>query len=304
VTLFVEEGKHGTAPDRNAEGAYMRGYDVTERVNDAWGIRDSLGQGVLLSPGYASEMTKPRTQAFRLLPPESAYLQVTPRQRSYRDGEPSMGRYELRPANTVAACAAIPTDRARLISMMAEHRFGVDELPTQYKSGSVDRALSELSLPDSWLSASLRLSGDTLGAALIFKGLDMREGWIVPRTTISGQDVTGELLFTPSASAVRHFAGETHDRHRAGPSGDRSGDLAQLEDRVRDRLPVQGQAPAENAALCAGLQLRGHEVRPAGVGVRSRRSVSVHLGSRRRSLVRHRCGQPAAVADRLGDHHD
>ncbi len=54
----------------------MRGYDVTERVNDAWGVRDSLGQGVLLSSGYASEMTKPRTEAYRLLPPSSPYLQV------------------------------------------------------------------------------------------------------------------------------------------------------------------------------------------------------------------------------------
>jgi hypothetical protein len=155
---------------------------------------------VLLSSGYASEMTKPRTQAFRLLPPESVYLQVTPRQRSYRDGEPSMGRYELRPANTVAACAAIQSERDRLVEMMATHRFGLDEMPTQYKVGGASRALSELSLPDSWLSASLRLSGQTLGAALIFKGLDMREGWIVPRATVSGRDVTGELLFTPSAS--------------------------------------------------------------------------------------------------------
>jgi hypothetical protein len=62
VTLFVEEGKHATAPDRNADGTFMRGYDVTERVNDAWGVRDSLGHGVLLSSGYASEMTKPRTR--------------------------------------------------------------------------------------------------------------------------------------------------------------------------------------------------------------------------------------------------
>ena len=71
MTLFVEEGKHATAPDRNADGSFMRGYDVTERVNDAWGVRDSLGHGVLLSSGYASEMTKRRTEAFRLLPPES-----------------------------------------------------------------------------------------------------------------------------------------------------------------------------------------------------------------------------------------
>ena len=200
VTLFVEEGKHATAPDRNSDGSFMRGYDVTERVNDAWGVRDSLGQGVLLSSGYASEMTKPRTQAFRLLPPSPIDRHVTPRLRSYRDGEPSMGRYELRPANTIAACAEIPVDRARLITMMKEHRFGLDELPTQYEAGSTTRALSELSLPESWLSASLRVTNRRPGAALIFKGLDLREGWIVPRVTVSASDATGEILFTPSAS--------------------------------------------------------------------------------------------------------
>jgi len=200
VALFVEEGKHATAPDRNADGAYMRGYDVTERVNDAWGVRDSLGQGVLLSSGYASEMTKPRNRAFRLLPPESPYLQVAPRQRSYADGEPTLGRYELRPANTVAACAEIPADRARLVDMMADHRFGIDQLPTQHQAGSISRALSELTLPDSWLSVSLRVTDGTLGAGLIFKGLDLREGWIVPRLTVSERDATAEILFTPSAS--------------------------------------------------------------------------------------------------------
>jgi hypothetical protein len=200
ITLFVEEGKHATAPDRNADGAFMRGYDVTERVNDAWGIRDSLGQGVLLSSGYASEMTKPRTHAFRVLPPVSPRLQVTARQRSYSDGQPSLGRYELRPANTVPACAGIAEDRARLVRMMAEHQFGRDELATQYRAGSINRELSELSLPDSWLSASLRVTNRRIGAALIFKGLDLREGWIVPRVTVSGNDATAELLFTPSAS--------------------------------------------------------------------------------------------------------
>jgi hypothetical protein len=200
VTLFVEEGKHATAPDRNADGTFMRGYDVTERVNDAWGVRDSMGHGVLLSSGYASEMTKPRTQAYRLMPPQSPYLQVTARQRSNKEGEPSLGQYELRPANTVLACAAIPRVRALLIEMMAYHRFGLDELPTQHEAGSLNRALSELSLPDSWLSVSLRVTNRKLGAALIFKGLDLREGWIVPRMTVSGQDATAEILFTPSAS--------------------------------------------------------------------------------------------------------
>ena len=68
--------------------------------------------------------------------------------------------------------------------MMEDHRFGRDELPAQYQAGSLKRALSELNLPDSWLSVSLRVTERTLGAALIFKGLDMREGWVVPRVTV------------------------------------------------------------------------------------------------------------------------
>jgi hypothetical protein len=209
LALFVEEGKHGSAPDRNADGTFMRGYDITERVNDAWGVRDSLGQGVLLSSGYASEMTKPRTQAFRLLPPDSPLLQVTPRQRSYHDGEPSLGRYQLRAGNTVAACAAIAPERERLVRIMQEQRFGLDQPPGQHEVGSVNRALSDLSLPDSWLSASLRVTNRRLGAAFIFKGLDLRQGWIVPRVTVSDRDATGEALFTPSASrwADYYFSG-------------------------------------------------------------------------------------------------
>ncbi len=141
-----------------------------------------------------------------------------------------MGRYDLRPANTVAACAAIPVDRARLIGMMAEHRFGLDELPTQYQAGSLSRPLSELSLPDSWLSASLRVTNRRPGAALIFKGLDLREGWIVPRMTVSadgcdrrdplhslGLAMGGLLRFR------RAFAGSSLRPERPAPSTARRG---------------------------------------------------------------------------------
>jgi hypothetical protein len=145
-------------------------------------------------------MTKARQPRFRVLPPPSPHLRLTARQRSYTDDEPSLGRYELRPANTIGSCPALDADGARLIEMMGDHRFGLDELPRQYEAGSMSRALSDLTLPDSWLSASLRLTGRTLGAAVIFKGLDIREGWIVPRLTVSNRDASGELLFTPSAS--------------------------------------------------------------------------------------------------------
>jgi hypothetical protein len=37
LTLFVEEGKHASAADRNADGQFTRGYDVNALVNDASG---------------------------------------------------------------------------------------------------------------------------------------------------------------------------------------------------------------------------------------------------------------------------
>ncbi len=36
--LLVEEGKHAMATDKNADGYYTPGYDVTTRINDAWGV--------------------------------------------------------------------------------------------------------------------------------------------------------------------------------------------------------------------------------------------------------------------------
>lgn len=198
ITVFVEEGKHASAPDRNADGHYMRGYDVTERINDAWGVRDSLGQGVLLTAGYNAEMTKPRDDAFRLLPPEEPRLCVSGR-RSSIGTRASIGRYELRPANLVPTCA-VPVNGKFLIDMMTAHGFGEAQEPEQFEAGSLTRVLSRLGGPDQWLSASLRGTGSRLGAAVVVKGIDLREGWLVPRLTVDNVTASGELMYTPSAS--------------------------------------------------------------------------------------------------------
>jgi hypothetical protein len=63
VTLLVEEGKHASAPDRNGDGFYTPGWDVNDRVNEAWGVRDVMGAEQLLSPDYDASMTKPRTES-------------------------------------------------------------------------------------------------------------------------------------------------------------------------------------------------------------------------------------------------
>lgn len=63
ITLLVEEGKHATSPDRNADGFYSPGYDVNRRFNDAWGVRDIIGTGELGGVSYEGSMTKPRRPA-------------------------------------------------------------------------------------------------------------------------------------------------------------------------------------------------------------------------------------------------
>ena len=59
ITVFVEEGKHASCPDRNADGFYSPGYDVNRKFNDAWGVRDIIATGHL-GVRYDGTMTKPR----------------------------------------------------------------------------------------------------------------------------------------------------------------------------------------------------------------------------------------------------
>jgi hypothetical protein len=68
ITLLIEEGKHATCPDRNADGRYTPGYDVNRLATDAWGIRDVFGTGLVGRSSYEASMTKTRAPAGRLGP--------------------------------------------------------------------------------------------------------------------------------------------------------------------------------------------------------------------------------------------
>jgi len=61
--VLVEEGKHASCTDRSADGHYTPGFDVTERVNDAWGVRDTLarevGSGASTGSGVALREVEP-----------------------------------------------------------------------------------------------------------------------------------------------------------------------------------------------------------------------------------------------------
>lgn len=65
---LVEEGKHAMCPDRNRDGMYMPGYDVTRRPNDAWGIRDVMASGRVGTSTYHGYMTRPRSREAAVAP--------------------------------------------------------------------------------------------------------------------------------------------------------------------------------------------------------------------------------------------
>lgn len=95
--ILVEEGKHGLCTDKNGDGYFTPGYDVSRHINDAWGIRDNIRSGQLVSGGYQSWMTKVRRPEHRVYPPlpEDSPGRVRLARRGYYR-EPYV-EYELRP---------------------------------------------------------------------------------------------------------------------------------------------------------------------------------------------------------------
>ena len=81
LTVLVEMGKHATSPDRNADGRFTPGVDVTMMVGDAWGVRDSFGFNYLGQVAYSSWMTLSRTNG-RKAHPEGD--QIGPRAWTYQ----------------------------------------------------------------------------------------------------------------------------------------------------------------------------------------------------------------------------
>ena len=69
LSILIEEGKHASCPDKNADGVYTPTYDVTERINDAWGIRDIISSGILVSGGFQAWMAKKRPTSSIVFPP-------------------------------------------------------------------------------------------------------------------------------------------------------------------------------------------------------------------------------------------
>ena len=124
-TLLVEEGKHAVAPDRNADGWYTPGYDVNQRPNDAWGIRDVAGSGYVWGSEYQAHMTKPRHGGGRIMVDAKARRGVL-WSKSYR-----------------ATWAPLPTRTYRLVRLPEACKRYRDPEPPKHWAACKRRTVSE-----------------------------------------------------------------------------------------------------------------------------------------------------------------
>jgi hypothetical protein len=202
--ILVEEGKHASCTDRNADGQFTPGYDVTERVNDAWGVRDTLGTGTFFTGDYKSWMTKVRQEDTKVFPP---LPEDSPHRLEWSiDGEyaPDHAIYTLRPWPSAERADA---DLVHYIADKGDPDW--PEIRTIEDATKFYRWLTDESWAESWALAA-RGANDNFGFSLafpflIFKNLQdpLGGGWFVHRVYFQGRDLEdfGWLInYSPSAS--------------------------------------------------------------------------------------------------------
>jgi len=210
IHLFVEEGKHASCTDQNGDGYYMPGYDVNERVNDAWGVRDIMRTGALYTGGYQGWQTKVRRKEDRVFPPLPA--DSPSHDRWVEDGIYAKGHaiYSLRPFPTVAAARAYAdsTGDQAIMRFVEKGHYGWPEVVADSDLREVGRWMDEENFVKS-ISISLRVDND-VGISFIFPLFIIKNfnepisgGWLVNRIYFKDEglkDFGWNILYTPSAS--------------------------------------------------------------------------------------------------------
>ncbi|MFI4944359.1 MAG: hypothetical protein ACHP85_13920 [Burkholderiales bacterium] len=243
VHILVEEGKHASCTDRNADGYYTPGFDVTERVNDAWGVRDTLGSGTFFTGHYQSWMTKVRSEETRVFPPlpEDSPL----RESLSREGEyaPDNAVYVLRPYPGPEHAAP---DLKPYIADKGDPNWPqlVDTDLERF-----ERWLADESFAKSW-ALSFRADGD-LGLSLAFPLLIVKNvqdplagGWLVNRVYLKDtklRDFGWLLHYAKSASrwVDGYFAlGWEHDVVDVAEGGTRARNVFVTETGVKLRVNI------------------------------------------------------------------
>jgi hypothetical protein len=206
MTILVEEGKHASCTDKNGDGYFTPGYDVTERVNDAWGVRDVMRTGALYTGGYQAWLTKvrnPRDRVFPPLPPDSPLLEEFLIEGEYM---PDHNKYEVRPFPSVEEAMAGGDESIR--------RFvekGYEDWPYVDDDVGLDQVADFLDGEEFIKSVSVAARFDKdVGVSVVFPALIFRHindpvsgGWILNRIYLKDhhlRDIAWQLMYTPSAS--------------------------------------------------------------------------------------------------------
>ncbi len=214
MTVLVEEGKHAVVPDRNGDGHYTPGYDVNRRINDAWGVRDTLRSGDLAAPRYSASDTKPRDLTERsgpdliLVIPECIYSAY---RRDGVNGRPA-ARYALRAAPDASRCQASKNHLFDLCDAMRERRVGKDPKEVTDPVGPLAWLLGLQTPADRVLdrfSVGYRLDGSSQMWTFVYPFLAVEVpkvgGWIVPKfsgtlPSASHPKATADLNYARSIS--------------------------------------------------------------------------------------------------------
>jgi len=209
--VLVEEGKHASSPDRNGDGVYTPGYDVTHYPRDAWGIRDSLAGKYLPGSAFAAHMAKKRTAR-------------TQRVLGAAEGSLAANEYRLRFGAASAACVngtPVSTVGVKLGGYMRKMR--ICSTDTAEQEPSVLMTLGNLGTRPYGKGAELiglnfRLEGGSKQVAFAFGAyrIPKLDGWLTPRISfpLSGgveqnglkRDFLGvDGLYTLSASRLHDW---------------------------------------------------------------------------------------------------
>jgi len=206
IHMLVEEGKHAAATDKNADGYFTPGYDVSVRPNDAWGVRDTIRGGTLFTGKFEAWMAKVRHPEHRVLPPLPADSLLRPRLIEQAGDLSAHAQYELRPLPSSTLASADALLQTKIAEKEVENWPEVSEgvalagqLRDWYNEGRELRpfSLSYMYDGDPGLSVALPL----LFVKTIHEPLT--GGYLVHRFTFKDtnlRDVSWMVLYTPSAS--------------------------------------------------------------------------------------------------------
>jgi hypothetical protein len=206
ICILVEEGKHASCTDKNGDGYFTPGYDVSKRVNDAWGVRDVMRTGALFTGGFQSWLAKVRKPEDRVFPPLPADSRV--REEYAEEGvyAPGYQIYEVRTYPTVEAAEEYsdPT----IVHFVDKGHY---DWPAVDQEAEVEKIVDWLA--DESFAKSISISArfdDDAGISVVFPLFVVKNfndpvtgGWLVNRIYLKDhrwRDFGWNVIYTPSAS--------------------------------------------------------------------------------------------------------